>query len=95
MYCFISWQADCFFAMTLLASSLLSSILVCAVTTGLQVSSYFLIWRHYINEENSAELTDRLTLIGTVGFFIGIVYFIILQKRELKQFFNQEDLKKK
>ena len=91
----MSWQSDCFFAMTLLASSLLSSILVFAVTTGLQVTSYFLVWRHYIDEDNNTELIDRLTLIGTVGFFIGIVYFIILQKRELKQFFNQEDLKKK
>ena len=81
--------------MTLLASSLLSSILVFAVTTALQVTSYFFIWRYYIDEENSTELTDRLTLIGIVGFFIGIVYFIILQKRELKQFFNQEDLKKR
>ena len=81
--------------MTLLASSLLSSMLVFLVTTGLQVTSYFLIWKHYIDEENGTELTDRLTLIGTVGFSIGMVYFIILQKRELKQFFNQEDLKKK
>ena len=81
--------------MTLLASSLISSILVFAVTTGLQVASYFLVWKHYIDEENSEELTNMLTLIGTVGFTIGIVYFIILQKRELIQFFHQEDLKKK
>ena len=82
-------------AITFLAPSFSISFAIFISNSIVQVISYFLIWSKTVDFDNDPGLLDLIFFWYTSYFFFDLLYFVVLQKRELKQFFSYEELKKK
>ena len=82
-------------AISFIAPSISNAFAIFCTNAILQVISYFLIWKKSVNFADEPGLLDQVLFWETSMFFLCVLFFTVLQKRELKQFFLYEELKKK
>ena len=61
----------------------------------MQVISFVLVWRKFIDFEKNPDLLEQIVFWHILFVVIDLACFMIFQKRELKQFFSYQELKKK
>ena len=89
----MAFQGDCMFIITFLAPSFMSVVTLLIVNTIVSAISFTFTWSKLTDID--PVIVDQMLFWFSSFVVIDIMFFVLLQKRELTHFFSIQDLKKK